>query len=161
MFSRTEILSEKKLAGYSMHMSFAENKTTELWKRFMPKVKQLNRLTNTNLYSLEVYTDTAFFSNFDPNRIFKKWAAIEANNIEDIPNDFQTLILPTGMYAIFIHKGPAAEGYKTYDYIFKTWLPQSNYLLDDRPHFALMGEKYKNNAPDSEEEIWIPIQERT
>jgi AraC family transcriptional regulator len=29
--------------------------------------------------------------------------------------------------------------------------------LDQRPHVEVMGEKYKNNDPDSEEEIWIPI----
>jgi AraC family transcriptional regulator len=29
--------------------------------------------------------------------------------------------------------------------------------LDDRPHFEVLGEKYKNNDPTSEKEIWIPI----
>jgi len=29
--------------------------------------------------------------------------------------------------------------------------------LDDRPHFEVLGDKYKNADPDSEEEIWIPI----
>jgi hypothetical protein len=29
--------------------------------------------------------------------------------------------------------------------------------LNKRPHFAKMGEKYKNEDPDSEEELWIPI----
>jgi AraC family transcriptional regulator len=43
-------------------------------------------------------------------------------------------------------------------YIFNTWLPKSGYQLDRRPHFEILGEKYKNNNPDSEEEIWIPIQ---
>lgn len=156
MFLRTELLSEKKLAGHSMQMSFATNKTVELWKSFMPKVKRLNLPASTYLYSLEVYSDTSFFSKFDPNRMFEKWAAIEANAFSSL-DDLQTLILPAGLYAVFMHKGPAADGYKTYEFIFKNWLPQSGYVLDDRPHFALMGEKYKNNDPDSEEEIWIPV----
>lgn len=29
------------------------------------------------------------------------------------------------------------------------WLPNSDYLLDDRPHFELLGDKYKNNDPNS------------
>jgi len=158
MFLRTELLSEKKLAGNCMQMSFAANKTAELWKAFMPKMKRLNLPASAHLYSLEIYKDPAFFSNFDPNRMFEKWAAIEANDLTHLSEDFQTLILPTGLYAVFIHKGPAADGYKTYEFIFKTWLPQSNYQLDHRPHFALMGSAYKNNDADSEEEIWIPIQ---
>jgi AraC family transcriptional regulator len=36
-------------------------------------------------------------------------------------------------------------------------LPNSAYALDDRAHFEVLGEKYKNNDPSSEEEIWIPI----
>lgn len=157
MFSRIEILSEKKLVGNSMQMSFAENKTTELWKNLMPKVKRLNSPIHINLYSIEVYNDASFFINFNPNRTFEKWAAVEADAFMNPPDDLQILVLPTGLYAIFIHKGPAADGYKTYNYILKEWLPYSTYQLDNRPHFALMGEKYKNNDPDSEEEIWIPI----
>lgn len=138
-------------------MSFADNKTKELWRNFIPKVKRVNSSANTHLYSVEVYNDTYSFSNFDPERMFEKWAAIEASVLGDISHDLQTLILPTGLYAIFIHKGLVADGYKTYDYIFNTWLPQSDYILDNRPHFALMDEKYKNNSADSEEEIWIPV----
>lgn len=27
--------------------------------------------------------------------------------------------------------------------------------VDDRPHFEVLGGKYQNNSPNSEEEIWI------
>jgi AraC family transcriptional regulator len=30
--------------------------------------------------------------------------------------------------------------------------------LAARPHMELLGEKYRNNDPHSEEEIWIPIE---
>lgn len=160
MFSRIDLLTEKKLLGNSLQMSFAENKTAELWKSFMPKVKQLNLPEPLYLYSLEVYNDTTFFLNFDPARSFEKWAAIETTELTDTPQGFQQFVLPAGLYAVFIHKGPASEGYKTYEFIFKNWLPQSDYVLDNRPHFALMGSAYKNNDPDSEEEIWIPVRER-
>jgi AraC family transcriptional regulator len=33
----------------------------------------------------------------------------------------------------------------------------SAYDLDNRPHFEILGEKYKNESPDSEEELWIPV----
>jgi len=32
--------------------------------------------------------------------------------------------------------------------------------LDNRPHFEVLGEKYKNGDPESEEEIWIPVKEK-
>ena len=72
----------------------------------------------------------------------------------------QTLVAPAGLYAVFIHRGPPSEGPKTYQHIFGVWLPQSGYVLDERPHFAVMGAKYKHDAADSEEELWIPVKGR-
>jgi len=40
---------------------------------------------------------------------------------------------------------------------FGTWLPNSEYALDNRPHCDILGKKYKNDDPSSEEEIWVPI----
>jgi len=66
--------------------------------------------------------------------------------------------LPTGaLYALFYCKGLNTDT-KVFQYIFGTWLPNTNdYLLDGRPHSKITGEKYKNGDQNSEEEIWIPI----
>ena len=75
-----------------------------------------------------------------------------------VPDGMECFNLDGGLYAVFLHKGAAATGAKTFQYIFNTWLPASEYNIDTtRPHFELLGEKYKNNDPDSEEEIWIPV----
>jgi AraC family transcriptional regulator len=68
--------------------------------------------------------------------------------------------LKDGLYAVFLHKGAASTGGKTFKYIFETWLPNSCYLLDNRPHFEILGAKYKNDDPGSEEEVWIPIKQK-
>ena len=142
-------------------MSFADNKTTELWQSFMPQRHAISHRIGIDLYSVEVYDSPAFFNNFDPHTEFEKWAAIEVSIHGAFPSSMETLIIPEGMYAAFTHHGPASEGPKTYQFIFATWLPGSAYLLDDRPHFALMGAKYKHNAAESEEEIWIPIKSKS
>ncbi|WP_406845586.1 GyrI-like domain-containing protein [Flavobacterium soyae] len=159
MEARIETLNEKKLIGKRIEMSFIENKTFQLWNNFMPKRKEIKNTINENLYSLEVFSP-AHFDNFDPGRTFQKWAAVEVKNYEDVPLNMETLIIPDGLYAVFVHYGPASEGHKTYHAIFAEWLPNSEYLVDDRPHFAVMGHKYKNDDPKSEEEIWIPIKNR-
>jgi AraC family transcriptional regulator len=156
MQPRIETLKEKKLVGKSIRMSLANNKTFELWGGFMPIRKEIKNNIGSALYSVEVY-DSEHFNNFNPQREFEKWASLEVTDHNSIPQGLEALTLPTGLYAVFIHRGPASEGPKTYTYIFQTWLPGSEYVLDDRPHFALMGEKYKNEDPSSEEELWIPI----
>lgn len=156
MEPRIEILSEKKLIGKYIIMSFIENKTFQLWSSFMPKRKEIKNSIDSNLYSLEVFSE-GYFNNFDPNNTFQKWAAVEVSDFDEIPSQMETLIIPTGLYAVFIHKGPQSEGHKTYHSIFVEWLPNSEYTVDTRPHFAVMGDQYKKEDPDSEEEIWIPI----
>ena len=156
MEPRFETLPEKKFIGKSIQMSFSENKTFQLWNGFMPRRKDILNNIGSELYSIEIYKP-AFFDNFDPDNIFEKWAAIEVTDFQSIPEGMEKLITPEGLYAVFVHKGPASDGPKTYQYIFRTWFPASEYILDNKPHFAIMGEKYKNNDPSSEEELWIPV----
>ena len=156
MEARIKILTEKKLIGKHIIMSFVENKTFQLWSSFMPERKEIKNSIDSNLYSLEVFP-VGYFNHFDPKNTFEKWAAIEVLDFNEIPPNMKALTIPTGRYAVFIHKGPATAADKTYGFIFTQWLPNSEYDVDDRPHFAVMTEKYKKDDPDSEEEIWIPV----
>lgn len=100
--------------------------------------------------------DANYFDKFDPEESFEKWATIEVENFEEVPVGIDSFLLAGGLYAIFDYKGSSNDP-SIFQYIFTTWLPASDYLIDDRPHLEILGEKYKNNDPDSEEEIWIPI----
>ena len=153
--SRIETLQQKKLIGKHLTMSFADNKTGELWRSFMPQRKAITNASGTDLYSVQLYS-AAFFKPFNPHALFEKWAAIEVTDFDTIPEGMEAFTLIGGLYAVFLHKGSSNDT-STFQYIFSTWLPNSAYLLDDRPHFELLGAKYKNAEPDSEEEIWVPI----
>lgn len=159
MEAQIKTLSEKKLIGKTIEMSFTENKTFQLWSSFMPRRKEIKNVTDANLYSLEVFSEN-HFDHFDANKTFQKWAAVEVSDFDNIPEEMETLVIPTGLYAVFLHKGPATEAQKTYHFIFAEWLPNSEYMVDNRPHFAIMDERYKKDDPDSEEEVWIPVKLR-
>jgi AraC family transcriptional regulator len=152
---RIENLKEKKLLGKRLKMSLANNRTGELWASFMPRRKNIsNHLTN-DLISMQVYPST-HFTDFKPTNSFEKWATVEVSDFGTVPNDLEKFILQGGLYAVFDYRGLSNDS-SIFQYIFGTWLPNSDYILDDRPHFEILGEKYKNGDPDSEEEIWIPI----
>ena len=85
---------------------------------------------------------------------------MEVTNYDNIPAQMEALVVPSGLYAVFLHRGPASGAEKTYRYIFEKWLPDSEYTVDSRPHFAVMGEKYNKDSPDNEEEIWIPVRKK-
>lgn len=156
MNARIETLMEKKIIGKSIGMSYVENKTFQLWNSFMPVRKEITSSIDSDLYSLEVFP-AGYFDNFNPGKTFQKWAGAEVSDFNQIPSGMETLIIPKGKYAVFLHKGPATKANETYQAIFTQWLPNSEYKVDERPHFAVMTEKYKKDDPDSEEEIWIPI----
>jgi AraC family transcriptional regulator len=149
---------EKCLAGLSLEMSFSRNRTFELWTRFMPRRRHFKNAVNNDLYSLQVYPDTGFFNSFDPSRPFKKWALLEVASFEGLPLGMEPFLLPAGTYAVFDFRGSSAEAPQAFRYIYGQWLPASGYVLADRPHFELLGARYKRDATDSEEEIWIPVQ---
>lgn len=155
MEPRIETSNEKKLVGKRLTMSLSDNKTGELWKSFMPRHKEItNNLTN-DFISMAIYAP-AHFADFKPTNVFEKWATVEVTDIEHVPNDMETFTLAAGLYAVFDYKGSSSDN-SIFQYIFGIWLPNSDYLLDARPHFEVLGDKYKNTDPDSEEEIWIPI----
>lgn len=159
MEPRIETLEEITLVGKKVRMSLAGNKTAELWRSFVPNRTAIKSNTGSDLYSVEVYDDLTFFNHYDPTREFEKWAAIRVTDFDSVSDEMESLVIPRGLYAVFHYRGKASEAQETYQYIYGSWLPDSVYELDLRPHFALMGEKYRHEDPGSEEELWIPIRE--
>jgi len=158
MIPRIENLKEKKLVGKRLTMNLADNKTGELWKSFMPRRKEITNNLSNDFISMTVYKST-HFADFKPTNEFEKWATVEVSDFDSIPINMEIFTMTGGLYAVFDYKGSSNE-ISIFQYIFGTWLPNSDYLLDDRPHFEILGEKYKNADPNSEEEIWIPIRQK-
>jgi AraC family transcriptional regulator len=150
-------ISEKKLVGMSLRMSLAENKTFSLWQSFMPRRKEISDALSTDLISMQVYDAPLQAGNM--LQVFDKWAAVEVSNFDKVPEDMNTYTLVGGLYAVFHYKGLSTDS-SIFRYIYGEWLPNSNYVLDQRPHFEVLGPKYKNNDPNSEEEIWVPLKLR-
>jgi AraC family transcriptional regulator len=151
--------NEKKLVGVYQTMSLANHSVAELWKRFMPVKKEIPNQVSSNLLSVSIYLEL-YFHQFSPFQEFEKWAAVEVSDFVNIPNQTKTMILPSGLYAVFDYKGLNTDT-RIFQYIHSEWLPDSDFELDNRPHFEILGERYKNNDPKSEEEIWIPIKPKS
>ena len=162
MYIKTQTLPKKKLVGMLRKMTFATipQETPMLWKQFMPLHKDINNRKDNNFYSLQVYDSLLKMDEVKGTDSFTKWALVEVSDFENITESMEKFVLEGGLYAVFLHKGLGSEFTKTMSYIFGDWLPKSEYKIDNRPHFELLGATYKNNHPDSEEEVWIPIKEK-
>jgi len=153
---KIEVIGKKKFLGLNVKMSLVENKTQALWQSFGPRIKEVQNRVEYPPISLQVYHPDHFLQ-FNPNRAFDKWALVEVENFNNIPDGLSPFELVGGQYAIFNYKGSSKEASDFFRYIYTEWVPQSSYSLDERPHFEVLGDKYRNNDPASEEEIWIPI----
>lgn len=153
-----EELPARKLIGLKMETSLSENKTLELWRSFRQLAKQIESPLPGS-YSVQVYPAGTKVEVYDPVAKFDKWAAVSVDNWESVPAGLETLLIPAGTYAKFMHIGPAHTVFKLMTYIFTEWLPVSGFRLAERPYFDYMPPEYKGpKHPEAEEEIWIPIE---
>ena len=152
-----KIFPETKFIGKNLSFTYTDYRAFELWSSFMPRRNEIQNALGTDLFNIQINPENF---DFNPQTKFVKWAVVPVSDFDFVPEGMQLLIVEEGLYAVFNHIGDASKARETFGNIFGFWLPNSEYELDNRPQFEILGEKYKNNAADSEEEIWIPIKKK-
>ncbi len=138
--------------------SLLQNNAKKIWSQFMPRRNSIKHKKNTSFLSIQVYPKGLDMADFTPQTEFITRAGIEVTNLSLIPEGMDSFIIPQGLYAIFEHQGATRDFHKTSKYIYEEWLPTSGYVLDDRPHFEVLDERYLGpDHPDSIEDVYIPI----
>ncbi len=138
-----------------LSMSLINNKTGELWRQFGPRIQTIPNRVSSDKISLQVYGEN-HFQRFNPSNTFEKWALVEVTDVATIPDGLESFQLEGGLYAVFDYRGSSADS-SIFQYIYSEWLPGSEYQLDHRPHFEVLGDNYRNDDLESEEEIWVPV----
>lgn len=149
-----KIFPTTKFIGKNRSFTYADYRAFELWSSFMPRRKEIQNTMGSELYNIQINPKDF---DFKPTTPFVKWAAIAVSSFDYIPDDMELLEIEEGLYAVFNYKGVQSDVASFFNSIYTKWLPSSGYQLDSRAQFEILGEKYKNNSPESEEEIWIPI----
>lgn len=160
MNPRIETISPKKIVGHRIRTTLANDKTSELWRKFRAEKANVSNIVSAKMYSVKVYDQLPDFRTFTPETEFEKWAAYEVTSTDLIPHGMEMHELPGGLYAVFIHRGPMHSFNKTLQYIFGSWMPTSGYITDHREHFEILPEDYDPFSENMEEEVWIPIRQK-
>ena len=108
-------IKEKKMLGMRLEMSLVTNKTGDLFRKFMPRRKEIKTIISDGTYALQQYD----FKSFTPQTIFEKWACVEVNDFEFVPDEMETFTIKSGLYAVFIHKGTTTDFMKSMQYLYK------------------------------------------
>jgi len=130
--------------------------TPQLARQFMPRLNEVKHRKGSFILSLQKYNHFDY-NTFNPDESFKKWIGVEVINLDAVPQNMETLSIATGRYLVIDFKGSLPEFIKFWQNIHSSWLPNSEYELDDRPHFEKLPPSYNPMQTVNEEEIWIPI----
>lgn len=145
-----------RLAALDGKTSLAMDVTASLWQQFSVITRKFPGSFAAERYSVSAY-GPGFFTNFDPQRSFRKWAAAPVTQGKLPTSMLQWLDIPPGLYAVFQYRGKASDGADFFRSIFTDWLPQSGYQLDLRPHFEILPPGYAPDDPSAVEDVYIPV----
>jgi len=160
---RLETLPPTPLVGMRARMTLAAEESPELWRRFMPRRHEIPGRVEGHSISMAV-RDPA--SGPDPSGLLSadtplhRWAAVEVHQAGEVPPGMEFHLRSGGLYAVFLYRGPASDASRLWGHIFGTWLPGSDFELDDREHFEVLPDGYRPDDPAAQEEVWIPVRPR-
>ena len=159
MYPEIKVFPGAQLVGMHASMSVANMQPAQLWSAFRPRLGEINHRVGAEFYDVVVYPDADYFQRFNPTREFVKWACVAVSSSEPLPDGMEVLKVPAGEYAVFSFTGPASKVGQAYQQIYGTWLPQSGYRIDLRPHFSIMPPNYRPADPEATETLWVPIKQ--
>lgn len=149
-------LKEVRVAGIRGMTSLADNRVPGLWEQFHHFHHDLYASTGIG-YSICEMQQTAYTK--DGDVIYSVMVGSPVKDSDNLPSTLVRKTLGAGKYAVFTHRGSLENLYKTYQYIFGTWLQSSKAELDDREDFEVYERELVSfDAPDNEVKIFIPIQ---
>lgn len=148
-------LNELQLIGIPFYYNISmKNDLSNSWSLFMqnlsiiPYIKKRERFYQMQYWFPDQDSDSTFF-----------FIAVEVERIKSVPVQFVAKTIPAGTYLKFRHKGHSNQVGYTYQYIYKEWLPNTEYRLSEHFNFEYYGEEYL--GPYNEEsisDIYIPLQ---
>lgn len=151
------MLEETRIAGLRGTTSLFDNRIPELWEKFLRLHKDLPAAAGTG-YGICETQQAAYTKEGDV--LFSVMVGSPVNAFDDLPAALllDKKVLRAGRYAVFTHQGTFANLFKTYQYIFGTWLPMAGEELDDREDFEVYGHEVLSfDDPNNEVKIFIPI----
>lgn len=84
-------------------------------------------------------------------------AATAVTAVGQLPEGFVAFELPAGKYAKFAHRGPAQDVNHTVNYVYSTWLAQSEHRHTYAADLEIYGADYHPTSADSVLHYAIPI----
>jgi AraC family transcriptional regulator len=121
----------------------------KLWQAFLPVIDTIPGRVGEHSFGVCVPTDRPEFDYY---------AAVEVQNLDQVPDGMHGCHIEAAEYAVFTHMGSLDNLRDTVGYIWGTWLPTSSWVTQMKPDFEFYTERFNPESPDSELDIYIPVE---
>lgn len=94
-----------------------------------------------------------------PEKELLSHAAVTMKDATEVPEDLETLTVPSGAAAVLTYKGPYAGLPKVWEHLYATWLPQSGRAPRNEAPYEVYLNDPTNTAPDDLiTEVVVPLE---
>ncbi len=124
-----------------------------LWLKFSSHINQVPNRVGQETYGMCIPTPAADGS-------FRYIAGVGVDNADTVQEPYEGVTVPACNYAVFTHEGSLDHLHATVDYIFGTWLAESDYELTGTPDFELYDDRFDPANSTGEFEYWVPVTRR-
>jgi AraC family transcriptional regulator len=127
------------------------DKLTSLWRKFLPRMSDIPNSVPGTGYGLMRQVG-------DPNGQLEYLCAMEVSEIpKTLPKEMVSITIEKQKYAKFLHRGNVKEMNHTVNYIYSTWLLNSEFGRADGVDIEEYGQKYHPTSLESEVYYLLPI----
>jgi AraC family transcriptional regulator len=127
----------------------APKQIPKLWEKFVPHLGNVPGQQGEATYGV--------CCNPDGKGGFEYIAGVEISKLDDLPEKYRWIEIQPQYYAVFEHKGSLDTLPQTFQYIWKTWLPQSGREAADAPDFERYSDDFNPKLNTGVLEIWLPL----
>lgn len=134
------------MVGVKYHGKNENDEIKAMWQKFLPRMGEIKHSTEQRI-SYGACWDV------DENEEFDYIAGIAVSDTSDIPAGMVSAEIPEQTYAVFQCTLP--QLFETFGYIYKTWLPASDYVRGDGPEFEYYDDAFSEGNPVLS--LYIPV----
>lgn len=148
---------EITIIGFKCSNTMRKIRIPALWRKFIQERNKIENMIDGTTYGIYLYDTKIEKIEITDELEFEYLAGVEVTQVNRIPTGMTVHRIPARKYAVFTHRGRLMELQKTYDYIYKTWLPGSGMDFLPAEHFEYHGPNFTGDTPESETQVYIPI----
>lgn len=135
----------------------AKHEIPALWQRFNERVSAVKHREQPGV-SFGVFYSTP--EQFKKSEMTYLAAVAVKEPADDTPAEMVVRRVQGGRFAKITHKGPISKITETIDFLFRIWIPESDFELENRESYELYDERFRFEEADSAFDIFAAVKKK-